>query len=104
MTIVRFLIPGLSALMGIWVVLSFAGVMFNPGNAGFWTTSLVSALLASVLVMPVLVIVHHATSQRDARPTARPAPSFSTESPDLIDPTPQSSDSSPSRREPASGQ
>jgi hypothetical protein len=49
--------------MGTWVILSFLGVMFNPGNAGIWTRSLMWSLLACVVVMPGLVIVHHATRQ-----------------------------------------
>lgn len=78
MTIMRYVVPGLSSLMGAWVLASFAGVMFNPGNAGIWTTSLVWSLLASLLVMPTLVIVHHAINraeQRRARERrARPSP------------------------------
>jgi hypothetical protein len=83
MTIVRSLVPGLSALLAAWVVLSFAGVMFNPGNAGFWTTSLISSLLASVLIMPVLVIVHHATKRADTRKATERAPSFTRETPNV---------------------
>jgi hypothetical protein len=45
--------------MGVWVIVSFAGVMFNAGNAELWTTSLMWALLASLVVMPCLVIAHH---------------------------------------------
>jgi uncharacterized membrane protein len=103
MPIVRQLIPGLSALMGVWVFLSFAGVMFNAGNAGFWTTSLISALLASVVLMPILVVLHHATAQGDR--TAREAPAaFTSETPDPVGPTPRSPAASPARPEPADGE
>lgn len=65
MKTIRRSIVGLSALMAAWVAISFIGVMFNTGNAGFWTTSLMWSLLASVLVMPTLVIAHHATNRAE---------------------------------------
>jgi hypothetical protein len=67
MKIVRQLIIGLSAFIAIWTGVSFIAVMFDAGNIDFWTTSLVWALLASVVVMPGLVIAHHATQQAKAR-------------------------------------
>lgn len=70
MKIVRQIIIGLSVLVGCWVGISFVGVMFNIGNAEFWTVSLMWALLASVFVMPGLVIAHHA-SQRTRKQAER---------------------------------
>ncbi len=64
MKTVRQLILGISFLMGFWVIVSFVGVMLNVSNPGFWTTSLMWSLLASVVVMPALVVAHHATTQR----------------------------------------
>lgn len=69
MTVTRLFTLVLSFLMGLWVFGSFVGVMFNFDNAGFWTTSLMWSLLSSVLVMPVLVLVHHATVRAERRST-----------------------------------
>jgi peptidoglycan/LPS O-acetylase OafA/YrhL len=65
MRIVRVLVPGLSALLGAWVLLSFAGLMINPANAAIWTTSLMWSLLAGLFVMPILVVVHHMRTGAD---------------------------------------
>jgi len=70
MKVIRQFILTLSFLMGVWVIGSFVGVMFNAANAGFWTTSLMWSLLASVLVMPALVIMHHANNRRASRKAA----------------------------------
>jgi hypothetical protein len=59
MNAIRQSVFALSFLMGIWVLASFVGVMFNPSNAELWTNSLVWALLASVFVMPGLVVAYH---------------------------------------------
>lgn len=67
MKIIRLIILGLSFVMGTWVIASFAGVMVNAGDADFWTTSLMWSLLASVLVMPALVVAHHATKNAEKR-------------------------------------
>ena len=67
MKLVRQIIIGLSVLIGFWVGASFIGVMFEVGNAEFWTVSLMWALLASVVVMPGLVIAHHASKQAQTR-------------------------------------
>ena len=67
MKTIRRMILGLSAFMAAWVILSFVGVMFNTGNAGLWTTSLMWSLLASVLVMPGLVVAHHATNRAERK-------------------------------------
>lgn len=69
MTVPRLFIVALSSLMGLWVFGSFAGVMFGLDNAGFWTTSLMWSLLVSALVMPVLVVLHHATVRAERRST-----------------------------------
>ena len=86
MKFIRKLIPILAGLLGLWVLGSFVGVMLNLSNAGFWTTSLMWSLLASLLVMPALVMVHHATGgtrkaasdhKRSAsRPTIQKQPPF----------------------------
>lgn len=68
MKFIHKLVPILGILMGVWVMGSFGGVMLNLSNAGFWTTSLMWSLLASLLVMPALVFVYHASSQPE-KPT-----------------------------------
>lgn len=67
MQVIRKIILGLSVFMGVWVAGSFIGVMFNIGNPEFWTASLMWSLLASVLVMPGLVIAHHARIQAERK-------------------------------------
>jgi len=64
MNTVRKIIIGSFYFIGSWVIASFVGVMFNPSNAGLWTTSLMWSLLASLLVMPGLVLVYHASQAR----------------------------------------
>jgi membrane protein implicated in regulation of membrane protease activity len=67
MKIVRQLIIGTSVFIAAWVGLSFIAVMLNTGNADFWTTSLVWSLLACIVVMPGLVIAHHANERAETR-------------------------------------
>jgi hypothetical protein len=67
MKFIRKLIPLLGILMGLWVIGSFGGVMLNLSNAEFWTTSLMWSLLASLLVMPALVMVYHASPRPEKR-------------------------------------
>ena len=56
--------------MAIWVLSSFAGLMINPSNAEIWTTSLMWSLLSSLIVMPILVVVHHAFGVPSVSPNA----------------------------------
>jgi len=79
MNVVRQSIFALSFLMGLWVLASFVGVMFNPSNAGLSTTSLMWALLAGGFVMPGLVMVYHVarSSSPAGRQTKGTAPSLS---------------------------
>jgi len=69
MSFFRVLVPGVSALMAIWVLSSFAGLMINPSNAEVWTTSLMWSLLSSLIVMPILVVVYHAFGKTDETPS-----------------------------------
>ena len=87
MKIVRQIIFGLSVFIGFWVGLSFIGVMFDIGNAEFWTTSLMWALLASVVVMPGLVIAHHASEQAEARESRERARQATEQTPAFVDET-----------------
>jgi hypothetical protein len=67
---VRRLIIALSAFIGIWVLVSFTGAMVDSANAGFWSDSLMWSLLSSLIVMPALVMVNHASTQA-SRKTAQ---------------------------------
>lgn len=64
MQFVEKIILAVTVLMGGWVIVSFVPVMFDLGNPEFWTVSLMWSLLASVLVMPALVILHHVGTRR----------------------------------------
>jgi hypothetical protein len=63
MKTIRRVIFMTGVLIGVWVASSFVGVMFDTGNAEFWTTSLMWGLLASIVVMPALVVAHHANER-----------------------------------------
>lgn len=67
---VRRLIIALSAFIGIWVLVSFTGAMVDSANASFWSSSLMWSLLSSLIVMPALVMVNHA-STKASRKTAK---------------------------------
>jgi len=75
MRFLRVLVPGLSALLAAWVFVSFAGLMMNPANAGTWTTSLMWGLLSSLVVMPILVVVHHMRVSAEQKTPSPDAPS-----------------------------
>lgn len=67
---VRRLIIALSAFIGVWVLVSFTGAMVDSANAAFWSSSLMWSLLSSLIVMPALVMVNHASTQA-SRKTAQ---------------------------------
>ena len=67
---VRRLILALSGVIGVWVLVSFGGAMFDSANAAFWSSSLMWSLLSSLIVMPALVMVNHASTQ-SAKKAAR---------------------------------
>jgi hypothetical protein len=83
---VRRLILALSAFIGVWVLVSFGGAMFDSANAAFWSSSLMWALLSSLIVMPALVMVNHASTQsakkkaRQQRKTSEQEPFIQEES------------------------
>lgn len=60
---VRRTILALSSFIGVWVLVSFGGAMFDSANAAFWSSSLIWSLLSCLIVMPALVMVSHASSQ-----------------------------------------
>lgn len=70
----RRLLSILTPLVAFWALASFAGTMFDPGNAGFWTQSLMWSLIASMVVAPFFVFSRNQTSSRSAtsKQAARP--------------------------------
>jgi len=57
MKALRHLLSAFSFAIGLWVVASVAGVLFDPLRIQFWTSSLMWALLASLMVAPALVVM-----------------------------------------------
>ena len=78
---VRRLILGLSGVIGVWVLVSFGGAMFDSANAAFWSSSLMWSLLSSLIVMPALVMVNHASSQSSKKAARRQAEAAEEEEP-----------------------
>ena len=72
----RRLFTALGIFIGIWVLVSFTGTMVDTANVSFWSSSLMWSLLSSLVVMPALVVVTHASkeaSRKSARTRARRA-------------------------------
>lgn len=61
----------LAVFVGIWVLGSFLGVMFDPVRANLWTKSLMWAMLASVILAPVFIFVGTAPSQSNSQSSNR---------------------------------
>jgi len=82
MTHARRLIGFISAAVGLWMLISFAAVMLGAPHAAFWTSSLMWALLASMLLFPALLMAwlgydaprSPPGSPREAEPSPRPTP------------------------------
>ncbi len=70
---VRRLILALSSFIGVWVLVSFGGAMFDSANAAFWSSSLIWSLLSCLIVMPALVMVSHATKQATRKKEQSPS-------------------------------
>lgn len=47
----------IAVIVGIWLLSSFLGVMFDPARANLWTQSLMWALLSCVVLAPVILFV-----------------------------------------------
>jgi len=77
---VRRLILALSSFIGVWVLASFGGAMFDAANAAFWTSSLMWALLSCLIVMPALVMVSLASTEASKKRTQQ-APSSEEQEP-----------------------
>jgi len=58
----RRLLLSIAAFVGIWLLGSFLGTMFDPARANLWTTSLMWALLSCVILAPVFLFVGTSSS------------------------------------------
>ena len=65
------LFQALTVFVGIWVLGSFLGVMFDPARANIWTQSLMWAMLASVILAPVFIFYSTASSDATAAAPSR---------------------------------
>jgi hypothetical protein len=64
---VRRVILYLSAVIGVWALVSFGGAMFDSANAAFWADSLLWSLLSCLIVMPALLMANHASTGQPSR-------------------------------------
>jgi len=55
---IRQLLTAFSYVIALWVVTSVVGVMADSVRAGFWSGSLMWALLASLMIAPALVMLY----------------------------------------------
>jgi len=92
----RRLISSIGAAVVFWLTTSFAAVMLGAPHAGFWTSSLMWALLASLLLFPALLMAWIGFNTGPSSPppdAARPAPDDHPEpfgeDPPRLWPTPQ---------------
>lgn len=60
----------LAILVAIWGLGSFLGVMFDPARANLWTQSLMWALLASIILAPVILFVGTSSDSNQPPPQA----------------------------------
>ena len=55
---VQKIILYLASAIGVWLLASFAGAMFDSVNAAFWSNSLMWAILSFLIVMPALALMN----------------------------------------------
>lgn len=60
----------LAVLVAVWGLGSFLGVMFDPARANLWTQSLMWALLASIILAPILIFVGTSSESNQSPPRA----------------------------------
>lgn len=58
----------LAILVGVWLLGSFAGVMFDTARANLWTQSLMWAMLSSVILAPVFLFVGTSSDSNQSPP------------------------------------
>ena len=47
----------LASAIGVWLLVSFGGAMFDSVNAAFWSSSLMWSILSFLIVMPALALM-----------------------------------------------
>ena len=55
---VQKIILYLASAIGVWLLASFAGAMFDSVNAAFWSDSLMWSILSFLIVMPALALMN----------------------------------------------
>lgn len=61
--------------VGIWVLVSFLGVMFDPVRKNLWTQSLMWAMLSCAILAPVFIFVGtDSTTSPDQPPSSAERP------------------------------
>ncbi len=61
MIVLRRILTVLSILVVAWIATSIGGLVLDPGRVALWSTSLVGAFLASLLIVPALVMLYDET-------------------------------------------
>ncbi|PQJ34367.1 hypothetical protein BSZ35_06915 [Salinibacter sp. 10B] len=79
---VRRVILYLSGVIGVWVLVSFGGTMFDTANASLWVNSLMWSLLSSLIVLPALLLVTHAATKQRSQSASPSKESPSQEEPE----------------------
>jgi len=69
----------IAAFVGVWLLGSFLGTMFDPARANLWTTSLMWAMLACVVLAPVFLFVGTSQPSSSAGPARRSDEHFEVE-------------------------
>jgi len=63
---VQKIILYLASAIGVWLLVSFGGAMFDSVNAAFWSSSLMWSILSFLIVMPALALMSDFSAQGDA--------------------------------------
>jgi hypothetical protein len=69
----------IAAFVGLWVLGSFLGTMFDPARADLWTTSLMWAMLSCVVLAPIFLFVGTSSSSNSSERPARSQGHFDVE-------------------------
>jgi type VI protein secretion system component VasK len=67
------LFQALAAIVTLWVLGSFVGVMFDTANQNLWTRSLMWSMLASIILAPVFIFVGTAPSGSSSQSASNPS-------------------------------
>jgi len=79
----------IAVFVGIWLLGSFLGTMFDPARANLWTTSLMWAMLSCVVLAPVFLFVGTSSPASSDTPRGTEDPFEVDEAVDVPDEDPQ---------------